>query len=73
MQQKFEVTKIIKHPGYNPDIESTPYDFALLDMGIYVDLDSNPYILPIALPEKEEYFTGNPDCWITGWGQTKGK
>ena len=73
MQQKFPTLQIIKHPSFNPKVGGTPYDFALIEMGRYVDLDANPYILPIALPEKEEYFTGNPDCWITGWGQTMGK
>ena len=65
------MSKIVIHPDHNPKIGGLPYDIALLDMGIYVDLDSNAYIRPIALPDKEEYFTGNPDCWITGWGHTK--
>ena len=73
MQQKFFASKIIKHPSYNPSVGGTPYDYALIDMDFYVDLDFNPYIRPIVLPDKEEYFTGNPDCWITGWGATNGK
>ena len=41
-------------------------------MDYYIDLESNPGIDTIALPQQEEYFTGNPDCWITGFGQTNG-
>jgi len=65
------VSKVIRHHGYNGNGRGFPNDIALLQLSSNVDMSSR-FIDTVALPAKNENFAGNSDCWITGWGATRG-
>lgn len=69
-EQILALDRIIKHERWAPD----PYkgyqnDIALLRLVGEVDA-SDPNVEMACLPKTGDFnFTGNPDCWITGWGK----
>ena len=58
------VAKIILHPNYDP--KTISYNLAILVMEknfIY-----QRHIGPVCLPEPDESFDNDKDCWSSGWG-----
>ena len=71
LPERYSVESITVHPGWVYSAEQQfPNDIALILLKSEAQL-SNPYINTIALPEENEDFTENTDCWITGWGDLK--
>lgn len=58
------VTKIIKHPSYNPLTNNN--DITLLRMNQSVTFTK--YIKPVCLAAKGSRFATGTRCWVTGWG-----
>ncbi|XP_013382949.1 chymotrypsinogen A isoform X2 [Lingula anatina] len=63
------VEKIIPYPYYKND-NSGQHDIALIKLGSKVTY--SPHIIPACLPAPTDSFESNHDCWVTGWGDTKG-
>ena len=58
-----------QHPEYDSQSPGVPNDIAIIRLAEAVDL-SNQYVGVIGLPEANEDFVGNSNCWIMGWGLT---
>merc|ERR1719228_561191 len=67
----YDVLDIIQHFAYNPHGELRPYDIALIYLAADANTDS-PFIATIDLPGRDEIFSGQPECYISGWGVTVG-
>jgi secreted trypsin-like serine protease len=65
-----DVAEIIKHENYR-DRAPWPNDIALLRLAAPVDLGGRT-IRTACLPRSDYEFTAADDCWITGWGDSKG-
>ncbi|XP_064607203.1 chymotrypsin-like elastase family member 2A [Liolophura sinensis] len=65
------VSKIIQHPEYeeNPLFLNYPNDIALVKFSDKVELD---VVTPICLPAPDMTFSNPDDCWVAGWGDTRG-
>jgi len=63
------VQKIIKHENY-VDGAPWPNDIAMLKLSQPVSLGG--HIKTVCLPHSSEEFTNADECWITGWGDSKG-
>ncbi|CAH1781198.1 unnamed protein product [Owenia fusiformis] len=61
---------MIPHHRYEKDGPGFPYDIALLELDRPVPL--NRYIQPVCLPKPGEVFTEQDECYLTGWGDTRG-
>jgi len=67
---RYSVKNVIMHPYYSGDAsQGFPNDITLLELYDEADF-SKPYLQPVTLPDLGEQFDGNPDCHITGWGNT---
>ncbi|KAM6449601.1 serine protease 27-like isoform 1-T2 [Liasis olivaceus] len=64
------VKKIVLHPDYNGKSSSLG-DIALIQLQKPVNFTNS--IIPICLPTPSEKFSGEADCWVTGWGTIKEK
>ncbi|XP_013421764.1 tryptase-2 [Lingula anatina] len=64
------VSRIIKHEQYQSDGPGFPNDIALLKLSQPVQFTR--YIQPACLPTVNTVFTPSDECWILGWGETKG-
>ena len=67
MNQYYFVTT--QYPEYDHLADGIPNDIAIIRLAEPVDL-TNQYVGVIGLPEEDEDFVGNSDCWIMGWGMT---
>ena len=68
---RYNVKSIIIHPEWIYSSEKQyPNDIAVILLQSEADL-SSPYTKAIALPNQDEDFTDNTDCWITGWGDLR--
>ena len=66
--KRYYVQSITTHPKWQYDSTiQFPNDIALIRLKSDVDMSSS-LVSTIALPDKDEDFTGNPNCVITGWG-----
>ncbi|XP_064482507.1 transmembrane protease serine 9-like [Ornithodoros turicata] len=61
-------SRIIRHPKYNIHVHSD-YDVALIPLSKPLQLNKNPHIAPICLPEEDDEFV-DVMCTATGWGRT---
>lgn len=61
------VKTITVHENYNRD--SNDYDIALLKLTRPVDFSTT--VQPICLPTFDQIFSGNQECWTSGFGTTK--
>ena len=62
----------LQHEDWSADVRGSPSDLALLELSEPVEF--NDYIQPACLPAyTNEEFTPHDQCWISGWGDTKGK
>ena len=59
----------MQHPDYDDQTNGIPNDIAIVRLAEAVDL-TNEYVDVIGLPEENEDFVGNSNCWIMGWGLT---
>ena len=69
--KRYSVSSIIRHPSYSGSSSGFPNDIALMKLSSSADLSSK-YATAVALPDSNEDFAGNDECWITGWGATRG-
>ena len=60
---------MFQHEGYS-DGAPYPNDIALLKLETPVEF--TPEISPACIPKSGESFTAEDNCWISGWGDTKG-
>ncbi|KAK3515907.1 hypothetical protein QTP86_020695 [Hemibagrus guttatus] len=58
------VTKIVKHPSYDPFTNNN--DITLLRLNQSVAFTK--YIKPVCLAGKGSSFAPGTRCWVTGWG-----
>jgi len=74
IHEEYTVTRVLKHPGFNPARLSN--DIALL----FVDRNINmfhPYVNTACLPSCEEQFdfqfsnSSGVRCWVAGWGKNE--
>lgn len=74
VHEEYTVTRVIKHPGFNPGRLSN--DIALL----FVDRNINlfhPYVNTACLPSCDEQFdfqfsnSSGVRCWVAGWGKNE--
>ena len=65
------MSRIVRHPNYNGNAAGFPNDIAMLYLSSSANTNSQ-YIGTIALPNRNENFAGNSNCYITGWGATQG-
>ena len=59
----------MQNPGFDLNVPCIPDDIAIIQLAEPVNL-TNPYVGVIGLPQPNENFVGNPNCWIMGWGLT---
>lgn len=60
------------YDGNSLSTEGLPHDIALLETT--TPMVFNEYVEPACLPGDADLdLVDNNDCWITGWGLTKGK
>ncbi|XP_067950219.1 elastase-1-like [Watersipora subatra] len=65
------ISRIIVHEDWDPEVSGSPSDLALLELSTSVQF--NDYIQPVCLPSyQHQEFYPTDDCWISGWGDTKG-
>ncbi|XP_013387554.1 serine protease hepsin [Lingula anatina] len=65
------VARFIMHPQYDGSGAGFPNDIALVKLASPVSLDG-PHMRAACLPEPGEEYSASDECWITGWGDTKG-
>uniref|UniRef100_A0A0L8GGI1 Peptidase S1 domain-containing protein n=2 Tax=Octopus bimaculoides TaxID=37653 RepID=A0A0L8GGI1_OCTBM len=65
-----KVSKIVVYPFYVHG-GSYPNDIALMELSAPIQLSE--YIKTVCLPSKTNRFTGRDECWVTGWGDTRGR
>ena len=65
-RQKRIVTKVYIHPYYQFTPQADRYDVAVLKLDRPVKYA--PHILPVCLPEKNEYTSENTEAMVSGWG-----
>lgn len=63
------VSKIIMHGNYDKGSGTFPNDIALIKLEAPVEY--NNHIKAACMPTRGMEFTGNGDCWISGWGNTE--
>ncbi|KAG7172457.1 Phenoloxidase-activating factor 2-like 10 [Homarus americanus] len=63
---EFEAELVVVHPEYYGG--NLRNDIAVIKMNRYVDLQSNPHISPVCLPDSYSSFVGQR-CHSTGWGK----
>ncbi|KAJ8304275.1 hypothetical protein KUTeg_017858 [Tegillarca granosa] len=61
--------KVIKHEDYHGEAPY-PNDIALLKLHQPVEFTAEIY--PACVPMSDDVFTKETECWISGWGDTKG-
>lgn len=66
-RQERKVRRIISHPQYK---YLKGYDIALLELK--KPLEYSYSVKPLCLPEHDDVFTRTNQCYIAGWGHTKG-
>ena len=66
-----QLSRVIRHPNYNGNAAGFPNDIAMLYLSSSANTNSQ-YIRTIALPSRNENFARNSNCYITGWGATRG-
>lgn len=59
-----------QHEDWSADVKGSPSDLALIELSSPVEF--NDYVQPACLPSEGGDFTVADDCWISGWGDTKG-
>ena len=69
--KRYQADRVVIHPEYNPRGSGYPNDIALMHINQDADTNSH-YISTISIGNKGEQFSGNPNCWITGWGALVG-
>ena len=69
--KRYSVSRIIRHHSYSGSRSGYPNDIALMYLSSTADLSSR-YASTVSLPSSNEEFAGNRNCWITGWGATRG-
>ncbi|KAK3863635.1 hypothetical protein Pcinc_030617 [Petrolisthes cinctipes] len=62
-----DVAQVIIHPQF--DSTNLFNDVALLRLSQPVNTANYPHIGPVCLPEQDQIFHGNRQCWVTGFGQ----
>ena len=67
---RYGVAKIVKHPRWRPRIPGFPNDIALVELSKPAVMGK--YVSTIEMADTGEGFAGEPECYITGWGRTKG-
>ncbi|CAH1772549.1 unnamed protein product [Owenia fusiformis] len=65
-----DLEKYILHEDFSSKKSGFPNDIALMKLSHPVQF--NRYIQPVCLPNGDDTFLDNKECWITGWGLTKG-
>lgn len=74
IHQEMFSTNFLQHELYDGNSLSTeglPYDIALMEVAMPIEFDARTQ--PACLPTHDEMSVlGNSDCWISGWGLTKG-
>lgn len=61
----------LQHEDWSADVRGSPNDLALLELSHAVEFSA--YVQPACLPAyTNEEFTSQDECWISGWGDTKG-
>ncbi|XP_035828511.1 mast cell tryptase-like [Aplysia californica] len=65
-----DISRIISHPGY-VRTSNFPNDVALLELDRPVDLTSGD-VTTACLPDKSMRLEAGTQCWISGWGETRG-
>ncbi|XP_048776085.2 fibrinolytic enzyme, isozyme C-like [Ostrea edulis] len=65
------ITRIIMHPQYSSSSPGYPNDIALLELESPFSVYGNIQLATLPT-DKNEDFTYNTDCYITGWGRTSG-
>merc|ERR1712142_168187 len=68
--KRYGVAKIIKHPGWRPRLPGFPNDIALVELSEPAVMGE--FVKTIEMADSDEGFAGEPDCYVTGWGRTKG-
>ncbi|GFR78550.1 tryptase-2-like [Elysia marginata] len=66
-----KITRIISHPGY-VQTSNFPNDVALLELDSPVDLTSGQ-VQVACLPDIDFDLSPGTECWISGWGETRGQ
>ncbi|XP_078585935.1 uncharacterized protein LOC144867742 [Branchiostoma floridae x Branchiostoma japonicum] len=64
--QVFNVERIIYHDRY--DRYRIDFDIALMQLAGTVHYDQAGYVRPICLPDDDNVFDSNSNCYISGWG-----
>ncbi|XP_066269352.1 transmembrane protease serine 2-like [Branchiostoma lanceolatum] len=64
--QVFNVERIIYHDRY--DKYRIDFDIALMELDGAVQYDQAGYVRPICLPDDDNVFDSNSNCYISGWG-----
>lgn len=61
---------VFQHEDYDTDIAGSPNDIALMKFTEPIDYDEA--MSPACLTDDEDYDFLDHQCYITGWGLTKG-
>ncbi|CAH1248374.1 ST14 [Branchiostoma lanceolatum] len=64
--QVFNVERIIYHDRY--DRYRIDFDIALMELDGAVQYDQAGYVRPVCLPDDDNVFDSNSNCYISGWG-----
>jgi len=68
--KRYSVSRVIRHHSYSGSRSGYPNDIALMYLSSTATM--NQHVKTVALPSSSERFAGNSNCWITGWGATRG-
>jgi len=72
LEQRSEIAEKISHPGYNPAIDRTLFDIALIRLQTPVKMEEGDCVSPVCLPDADEKIEVGAECYIAGWGATGG-
>ena len=70
--KRYSASRIVIHPDWRySSSQAFPNDIALIYTSTTVDTTSQ-YVRTVSLPYQNQDFSGNYNCWITGWGRITG-